>query len=257
MKRNWILIAAATLLAMALIMLVTFPAALAWRWWGERAPDLRLQGVTGTVWDGSATRVSVRGQALGRLQWQLSPWQLLRGEPRLHLHLDGPGLTFAGLVRRQGEHEIAVEQLDLEADAGWLAPVLAIPELEPTGLLISHGGSLVLAPTGLLRGIDAHIEWRNAGVRGQVIAQLGSLVIDARGSDGRMDAQIKDGGDSDVEILGSAHIDQGNYRSEITLVPRVAAGPVVEALRWVGVPREQGGRLLVVEGTIDLPGARL
>lgn len=258
MKKSWIFLAiVALLLSAAVAVALTFPAAVAWRWWGERVSDVRLQGVNGTIWDGSATRISVRGQVLGRLQWQLSPWKLLTGQPRLQLQVEGPGLKLAGVLLRHAPGQIAIENLNVESEAGWLAPVLAIPELEPTGMLVTENARVVLARTGLPRALEARIEWREAGVRGQVVARLGTLVIDAKGSDGNIEALVHDAGDGEVEIQGRASIEQNTYRSEVVLVPRVADGPVVEALQWVGQPREQGGRLLIVEGTLNLPGALL
>lgn len=244
----------ALLLTAALAVALTLPAAVAWGWWGERVPDVRLQGVNGTIWDGGATRVSVRGQVLGELHWQWSPWQVLAGKPRLRVQIEGPGLKFAGELLRSDASQLAIEHLNVETEAGWLAPALAIPELEPTGLLVTHDASVVLAMTGLPQTLDARIEWRDAGVRGQVVARLGTLVIEARGADGRIDAKVHDVGDGDVDIQGTATLEQGRYRSEVILLPRVDQGPVIEALQWVGQPREQGGRLLIVEGTLTLSG---
>lgn len=258
MKRVWIILAVlAVLLSIAVAVALTFPAAIAWRWVGERAPDLRLQGVEGTVWEGSATRIAVRGQLIGRLNWQISPWSLLSGGPRLRVQIDGPGLKLAGELSRHGVDQIAIEHLYVETEAGWLAPALAIPELEPTGMLVSQDARLVLARGGIPQALDARIEWRQAGVRGQVVAHLGTLVIDAQGKDGRIEAQIRDAGDGEVEIQGNASIELNHYRSEVVLLPRINEGPVVEALQWVGQPREQGGRLLIVEGAITLPGVAL
>jgi general secretion pathway protein N len=250
MKKTWFLITAATLLALTVVIVATFPAALAWRWWGERAPDLKLQGVSGTIWNGTATRVAVRGQSLGRLQWQVPLLRLLGGNPGVSIDLSGPGMKLKADIAGAADGALAISRLAAEAEAGWLGPALAIPELEPTGLLVTDGASLLLSRTGLPRAIDARIEWRDAGVRGQVVARLGTLVIEAHGKDGRIEASVADQGDGDVEVLGGALIDQGSYRSETILVPRVTQGPVVEALQWVGTPRPEGGRLLVVEGRI-------
>lgn len=253
MKKTWFLIAALTLLALTVVVAATFPAAVAWRWWGERVPDLKLQGISGTVWNGTATRVAVRGQALGRMQWQLPFARLLGGQPLVSVDLSGPGMKLKADITRAADGALVLNGLAAEAEAGWLGPALAIPELEPTGLLVTEGASLVLLPNGLPQAIDARIEWRNAGVRGQVVARLGTLVIEAHGKDGRIEASVADQGDGDVEVLGGAVLDKGVYRSETILVPRVEQGPVVEALQWVGTPRPEGGRLLVVEGRILVP----
>ena len=42
------------------------------------------------------------------------------------------------------------------------------------------------------------------------------------------------------------------YRGEVRLSARVAEGPVVEALQWIGMPSGDGGRLLIVEGRLLL-----
>ena len=253
MKKTWLLITAALLLMLTVVLLATFPAALAWRWWGERAPDLKLQGISGTIWNGTATRVAVRGQALGRMQWQLPFLRLVSGDPGISVDLAGPGIKLKGDLARGADGTLAISGLHAEAEAGWLAPALAIPELEPTGLLVTEGATLLLSRTGMPRAIDARIEWRNAGVRGQVVARLGTLTIEAHGQDGRISASVADQGDGEVEVRGTAQVDQGNYRSETILIPRVQQGPVVEALQWVGAPRPEGGRLLIVEGRINVP----
>lgn len=257
MKKTWLLIAALTLLALTVVVGVTFPASLAWRWWGAQAPDVRLIGVSGTVWNGAASRVIVRGHTLGRLEWQLSPWRLLRGQPQAQLAIVGTGLKLSGEVSRHGEREVQIDRFAADAEADWLAPVLAIPALEPTGRLVAEGARLVMSANGMPREVDARIEWREAGVRGQVVARLGTLVIEAHGRDGRIDASVSDRGDGEVEVSGSAHLDQGQYRSETALIARSQSGPVVEALQWIGAPRSEGGRLLIVEGRLDLPGEQL
>lgn len=252
MKRIWFLVAAATLLTLSVVVLATFPAAVAWRWWGERVPDLKLQGISGTVWNGTATRVSVRNQMLGRMEWQVPFWALIRGAPSVRVDLSGAGLELNAVVVRQSADALSLSELNAQAEAGWLGPALAIPELEPTGLIITENASLVLSRSGMPQAIDAAIEWRNAGVRGQVVARLGTILIQAHGSDGRIQASVVDQGDGEVEIRGTASIDQGSYRSETILVPRVQQGPVVEALQWVGAPRAGGGRVLIVEGRITV-----
>lgn len=252
MKRIWILVAAAILLTLCAVVLATFPAAVAWRWWGERVPDLKLQGISGTVWNGTATRVAVRGQVLGRMEWQVPFAALVRGAPSVRVDLSGPGLQLKAVIVRQSADALALSELNAQAEAQWLGPALAIPELEPTGLVVTENASLVLSRGGMPQAIDAAIEWRNAGVRGQVVARLGTIRIQAHGRDGRIQASVVDQGDGEVEIRGTASIDQGSYRSETILVPRVEQGPVVEALQWVGAPRPGGGRVLIVEGRITV-----
>ena len=176
----------------------------------------------------------------------------VRGAPSVRVDLSGPGLQLKAVIARQSADALALSELNAQAEAEWLGPALAIPELEPTGLVVTENASLVLSRGGMPQAIDAAIEWRNAGVRGQVVARLGTILIQAHGRDGRIQASVVDQGDGEVEIRGTASIDQGSYRSETILVPRVEQGPVVEALQWVGAPRPGGGRVLIVEGRITV-----
>lgn len=45
-------------------------------------PQLVISGVSGTIWDGSATGVSWQRQKLGALHWQLAPLKLLTAKPK-------------------------------------------------------------------------------------------------------------------------------------------------------------------------------
>lgn len=245
---GWLTLAA--LLILASVVVATFPAAVAWRWWGKELPELTLNGVEGTVWHGSSGRASVRGQALGKLEWNLSPLSLLRGEPAVELAIEGAGLKLSGAFATDERRRIRIERLKVDADAAWLAPALAIPALEPTGRIVAEGASALLGADGVPEALDARLEWQQAGVRGTVVARLGTLVIEAHGRDGRILATIADQGDGELEVRGSASIEGGSYRSETVLVPRSAQGPVVEALQWVGEARPEGGRRLLIEGRI-------
>lgn len=70
-KYSWIALGAGAYLA---FLLTTFPAATAYRWF---APDaVRLAGVEGTLWSGSATLGSVGDIGLHEIQWRLRPWAL-------------------------------------------------------------------------------------------------------------------------------------------------------------------------------------
>ncbi|MGI9257698.1 MAG: type II secretion system protein N [Gammaproteobacteria bacterium] len=69
---SWIALGLGAYLAFAISM---FPARLAYRWF---APDsVRLAGVDGTVWSGSAAIGSAGNIGFHDLEWRLQPWRLL------------------------------------------------------------------------------------------------------------------------------------------------------------------------------------
>lgn len=47
---------------------------------------LKVQHVSGTLWQGQIEQMSIQGIPIRRLEWQLSPWGLLAGKAVLQLH---------------------------------------------------------------------------------------------------------------------------------------------------------------------------
>ena len=76
---RWLLAGLSLLLLLAAILVVTAPADLAYRWYADRLGPLRAEGLSGSVWDGRASAVSVFGTALGPAEWRLDAWATLRG----------------------------------------------------------------------------------------------------------------------------------------------------------------------------------
>ncbi len=250
-SRRWLWIGLGGLLLLLVLVAATLPAALAWRHLSGQVSGVELAGVQGSIWQGSARELAVRGQRLGKLQWRLSPWATLGGKPRVDLAVEGPDLRLSGTWQALASGS-EFSALSGEIAAGWFAPALDIPALEPTGRITVADGRLVLDAQAIPNGGDLTLRWLEAGVRGQVQARLGTIVIDARGSEGRITASVSDGGDGDVAIAGQFHLQDLAYRGEVRLNARVSEGPVVEALQWIGMPSGDGGRLLIVEGRLLL-----
>lgn len=73
-RRGLIFIAIVTLLA---ALVVTFPARVAYQ---LAAPSfLKLSGITGTIWNGSAREFSTNGVYLRKVEWSMRPARLLTG----------------------------------------------------------------------------------------------------------------------------------------------------------------------------------
>lgn len=88
------------------------PIATLWPRVASLAPALNLSGLSGTVFDGTASAVSVQGRAVARpLHWTFSPLSLLAA--KLGFHVDGAldGLRFDGDVARSFGGTIAVDAM--------------------------------------------------------------------------------------------------------------------------------------------------
>lgn len=100
------------LLSFVGFVVVSAPVATIWPRIAARQPTLNLSGLSGTLFDGSASAVSVQGRMVARpLHWTFSPLSLLAA--RLGFHVDGAldGLRFDGKVARTLGGEIAVDAM--------------------------------------------------------------------------------------------------------------------------------------------------
>lgn len=161
-------LAAAGILAALIGAVANFPARLALAWFAP--PGIVAWGVEGTVWDGRAAGVIVRGHNLGSLSWDGQPAGLLTLQPAWALYLrtaDGfvEGRVAVSLLRNQqrisdleaalelatlppalvprgvaGQARISLQQLVLKA--GWPAEVTgraSVGELELPGVILALG----------------------------------------------------------------------------------------------------------------------
>ena len=101
-----------------------------------RLGGIRLEQVSGLLWDGHAGRVvSAKGEDLGRLDWQLSRSALLLREPECLVDLQGLRLQFHGRMRGYGATEALWTDVHMRADLDLLNAHLTLPGGKPRGTL--------------------------------------------------------------------------------------------------------------------------
>jgi general secretion pathway protein N len=74
-RKGLIIVGALTLVA---ALIITLPARIAYR--VISSPYLAMNGISGTVWSGSAREFSTNGVYLRKLEWQMRPFRLLTGK---------------------------------------------------------------------------------------------------------------------------------------------------------------------------------
>jgi general secretion pathway protein N len=82
--RQGVVIAAVGAAVFVAVGLATLPASLLV---GRLPPDLKVEGVSGTVWNGGADAIRLRGAPLGALSWSVEPAALLAGEFAYHIEV--------------------------------------------------------------------------------------------------------------------------------------------------------------------------
>jgi len=239
------------LLILATVVLIgawTCPAALAYRYFGDRIAPLKLHGLSGSVWHGHADSVEVLGQGLGVLDWRLRPSSLLEGAALAHVVLGGGDVIGNGTIEQTADRELLLHDVEVQMPARMAAPMIDIPALQLLGtieLRIAHARlrGYTIADAG---GVAF---WRNAGVSGAAQAQLSDLQFTfASATDGQISGTVQDLG-GPLLASGAFSATALRYDARLKLAPRDNE-QVAEALQFVGQPQPDGSRELLIEGRL-------
>jgi general secretion pathway protein N len=162
------LLAAAGIAAVVVGLLVNFPARLALAWFAP--PGIRAMGVEGTVWQGRAAEITVRGDSLGAVSWDARTGRFLVLRPswdlelrradgfatmRFSTSLTGSRQTFSGVEAALALHtlpraivpegvagELSATFERLELNRGWpsgIAGRAAVAQLRLPGVILTLG----------------------------------------------------------------------------------------------------------------------
>lgn len=246
------------LLLLALVLVVALarlPAQTALSWLSRNNPQLSFEQVSGTLWAGNAGSVRVRGVALGALDWTLSAASLMRMAPVLNASLQSNASKLSGTVQRMQDGRLVISNLIADADASWLAPVLGIPMLTPTGQLDIKLTQIEIAADGRPLRAQGSVAWENAGVTGAANAKLGGVLITLNGNDRITGTIAPLGSNPPLQVSGGFELVGLNYTSNVRIVPNTSDPQLLRALKYVGQPildgsAPAGSRLLEIEGEL-------
>ncbi len=127
------------------------------------AEQVRLQGLEGTVWSGSAARAMLRLPQgyihLGKVRWTLQPLSLLLFSPRLTIDSEWGGQVLSGDVTLRGTGSLQVRDFDARVSADL---VRQFAPLAIDGRLSAQIAALSLVD-GLPRRAEGRVVWEDGG----------------------------------------------------------------------------------------------
>jgi general secretion pathway protein N len=232
----------------AVIVAATLPAATAYRFVESRLQPLRLQGVTGSLWEGRATQASVYALPLGELRWKLDPWATLSLAARGEAALSGRDLTASTTINAD-RARVRLSATNARMPAALLSPALDIPSLVLLGELDLQLDAFELRD-GYLQWADGMLVWRNAGVSGAAEARFADVSVRFKTvRDGLIEGTVSDGGGS-LAASGKVVLEGAKFSAEIRLAVRGHDPQLAEALLYVGERSADGSSLLRVQGEL-------
>lgn len=205
-------------------------------------PGIKLDGLSGTIWNGSAASFHFQGKSLGSLDWEFNFFPLVTGKLDLSVGLSGvAGLSVNGHIG-YGFSGIYANDLRLLVPASTISPFLPAPV--PVGL--SGRFELLVRDyqmsKPLCNTLDGNLTWSQAQVvtpigtveLGPVVAQLsckaGSVVATGKSKSEAIETEFS------VSLAPNKKI-----KAEGLIKPGMALPEGLKSqLNWLGEPDNEG-----------------
>ena len=245
--RQRLLLAVIGAVVFVAVGIATLPASLLV---GRLPPDLRLQGVGGSVWHGGADSVRLRAVELGALRWDADLAALLRGQLEYAVELQRADGYLRGRIGATPGGTLLVRDLQLALPVGALSPTAGADQ--------GWRGNL----TGTVRTARIEAGWPAALVGRFEVAglqppasalEVGSYTIEfapGAGTPTRLVGLVRE---HEAPLVVRAQLAVSRDRSyllegEVTPRPHAPA-EVVRAIAFLGAPDAAGRRPFTITGT--------
>lgn len=242
-KKRLVVLGTATFL---LGVILLFPARVAYH---AFAPDtFRLAGISGTIWNGSATEGEASGIYLRNIDWSFRPAMLLTGKLAFDTRFDpAGGFMQAGVAAGLGG---ALTLTDVEGALSIAALQSAMPAPGIDGnvrLLFSR----INIENGLPTAADGSIDVVGLVARGLAPMPIGDFRAELTSGDDGITGSVEDTAGM-LDIAGVLRLTPDRSYSLTGLVAPTASTPetVINQLRFLGSANQRGQREFRFEGQL-------
>lgn len=236
----------AGLLVFVAVLLVTFPARVAYKWFAP--PDMHLNGVSGSVWNGTAVEGLAAGAYIQDIAWRLKPTSVFSGQ----LAFETSSKPASGTLNA----DVAVSldgSLTLSNVTGNVPLDLVHPAFQQNGISgdVSLDFEQVVIRNGLPTEVNGSVTVANFFVREMSSARLGDYKADFQTSDEGVMAIVDDlSGVLDVAGTISLSRDK-SYQLIGEVATRPGAPPsITDQLQYLGSSDARGFRPFRFEGSL-------
>ncbi|MEH6634682.1 MAG: type II secretion system protein N [Halioglobus sp.] len=240
-------------IALAVLLLVSLVVSAPARLLGLFIPgqQVLMQGYSGTVWRGSASRALVQiGPGylhLGAVQWSLDPFSILLLAPRLTLNSAWGDQLIAGEVVLRGQRDIDLHEFEAAVSADLLRQFIPVAL---TGTLSAQLQDLQLRD-GLPHSGAGRLVWQNGGWQSpQGLMPLGTYALDFQQAPGDLlQAQVVTVS-GPLDASGTAQLQGKNYAVDVQVSSQLPMDARLEqALSLIAAP-ESGGYRVKLDGDL-------
>ncbi len=202
---------------------------------------VQLEGVTGTLWQGTAARaaVIVEGKrfVLGRLSWHLEPLSLLSLRPSINVSSVWGSQRFDGRVAAGLGGSASLEDVSLQLDVRFLRNLMPLY----VGGQIQITLDQARVDDGQLTAVDARVVWQDAvWAARQGDVALGNYALDVSGNDGAIKGSVITLS-GPLVVAGELAFEGRDWQVDLDVSgPAVANEGLRPSLMLFGVPTDNG-----------------
>ncbi len=244
--RRALLITVLAVIAFAAILSARMPAG-----WVIPSPPAKVAcaATDGTVWNGSCSGLTVQGQPVGDITWELHAARLLGGKVAAHVTIARPGSGNAETSFESNFSGSRVTLTDLKADFQPDPAMLQLLQSDMHGAMHLDLKRVQLDSDAIL-DLRGHIEARDLSQTGGTPGSLGSYAVDFPGGSHPPQGKLRDlegpmAVEGEVTLKGPRSVEVSGL-----VAPRASADPsLVSQLRILGTPDAQGRRPFSLEYT--------
>lgn len=209
-----------SVIAYTFFLITGLPATTVIGFLGESAPQVNIQGVSGTLWSGSAQRITLSSRyVIDDVNWSFCTWRLLTAEACINLGASYQNKPVQGQLGIGMTGVLIARDLSIEIDAQPLGDLARLPVGELSGLISIHLESVNWIQDHIPSATGS-IQWKNATITVAETASLGDVAITLTESDDFPLTAIISNKGGHIILSGKTHIsDDGSYNIELKLTP--------------------------------------
>jgi len=212
----------------------------------QKNPQFRIQGISGTLWNGHAQRITIKSShTITNTNWSVIFWRLLTGELGIDFDTTYNNQPVSGSAGLGLGNTISMRDIHAELDAHSFGDMMGMPLGELSGN-ISLNLESVYWDQESIPTASGTILWNKAAITVAEKAELGNVSIILSESDANpLIATISNKG-GHLKLSGQANVSEdGKYDLDLKLLPGAEASNNVKSSLAMFAKKQSDGNFVV------------
>lgn len=243
-------------LALTLFLVINMPAALVINALKDKIPQITIQNVSGTLWQGSAQQITVQSKHVFKnVDWSICVSHLLMAEACVEFDATYNKNPLSGQLSADLNKNIQAKNIKTTMTAQALGQIITMPIGEIAGDISVDLATLNWQQGGV-PSANGIIKWDKASITIAETAQLGDITITlSESEDQPVNAEISNK-NGQLAIAGTASINtETDYKLDLTLTPNnKASSNLKSSLSLFAKPQSNGGFIVKNNGNLKQLG---